>query len=364
MKQFVVLLRDGSIVRGAGAMSVLGDTGPFSSASDDVLEAVEMSNHRYELLYSTVRRANNGTGRLMAEGMVPLGGLSLLVMRLDEEAAAIVRNHPGVAMMDFDTVIGVRLPMLPEDSELTLTASQAASSASLDRIDQRSLPLDGQFNQLGDGEGIDAYILDSGVYLEHSEFAGRIGEGANFADDRVVGDGVGNAGDCSGHGTHVASLLGGSTHGTAKRAIIHPVRIMKCSNEGALSTALMGFDFVLRKVSATPGRHFVVNLSWGGDKNVVLDAAIARLIEAGGVVVSAAGNEALDACSVAPASSPGVISVGSSTIDDKYSSFSNHGPCITLMAPGERVAGAGINGPEDTEAMSGTSMASPLVAGA
>jgi hypothetical protein len=364
MKQFVVLLRDGAVVRGADTgVSVRGDALPVAaSAGDDVLEAVKKSNHRYEVIHSTVRRAINGTGRLLAEVMAPSGGLPLLVLRLDQEAAAIVRNHPAVLAMDIDAVIGVLLPMLSEDS--SVTASQAATSASLDRIDQRSLPLDGEFNQKGDGLGVDAYILDSGVYLGHSEFAGRIGEGANFADDRDVGDGVGNAGDCSGHGTHVASLLGGASHGAAKRVTIHPVRIMKCSNEGALSTALLGFDFVLRNVGASPGRHFVVNLSWGGDKNFVLDAAITRLIEAGGVVVSAAGNEALDACSVAPASSPGVISVGSSTIDDKYSAFTNHGPCVTLMAPGERVAGAAISGPYDTEMMSGTSMASPLVAGA
>jgi MYXO-CTERM domain-containing protein len=150
----------------------------------------------------------------------------------------------------------------------------------------------------------------------------------------------------------------------AKNAILVPIRIYDCSNSGSLAQALLGIDFVLRKMKDRSGRRAVVSMSFGGDDSLIMDAALIRLEASGAVVVAAAGNEGNDACSVSPANGRGVVCVASVSINDALSSFSNRGPCVSLSAPGEQVVGADFQSDQGYRVMSGTSMSTPLVAGA
>ena len=360
---YIILLADDTTnnyaVDAAGGST---QSSTLSAIADDLFTSLSSMGAAFELLSSTVREtparllSSQASSSTTATGA---GGLPILIMRLDKKGADFCSTNPNIESIESDAVIKVTPIVHSAESFLPY---QNAPSASLDRIDQRSLPLDGQFRFVADGAGVDAYILDSGILASHVEFSGRVSSGANFAEDRATGDDT-DYSDCSGHGTHVTSLLAGTTYGSGKRVRVHPVRVMKCDNEGTLAAALLGIDFVLRKAKETPSRHFVVNLSWGGDKSGILDAGIARLISAGGLVVAAAGNDDKDSCFISPAGSPNVISVASSSISDTYSSFSNFGPCVSVVAPGEFVLGAGIKSPTDTATLSGTSMASPIVAG-
>lgn len=363
---YIIILKDSAV--DASALSVDADATTLSgagavSAADELLASLSSAGSVYELLSTTVPSPHLSGRRMSMTLPSPILGLPMLILRLDDEAAELCRLNANVFTMEADALIRVSpIADLGPYNTTVFFPSGAASSASLDRIDQRTLPLDGQFRNAADGAGIDAYILDSGIFAGHTEFRGRVAKGANFAEDRATGDNT-DFTDCSGHGTHVSSLLGGTKYGAAKLVRIHAVRVMKCDNEGTLVAALFGIDFVLRTVKETPSRHFVVNLSWGGSNSPVLAAGVARLVAAGGLVTAAAGNEDKDACTVSPANSPGILAVASSSISDKYSSFSNFGPCVAIIAPAEFVIGAGIASPIDTQILSGTSMASPLVAG-
>ena len=356
----ILLTEDNFAVDAAGGSTSSNNLG-LPVIVDELFTSLNSMGAVYELLSSTVQVMGQTPSRrqLLSSSSSSSGGLPILIMRLDEKGAAFCSTNPNIESIEPDAVIKVA-PIV--HAAASFLPYQNAPSASLDRIDQRSLPLDGQFRFTADGAGVDVYVLDSGILASHQEFSGRVSSGGNFAEDRAQGDG-GDYSDCSGHGTHVTSLLGGTTYGSAKRVLIHPVRVMKCDNEGTLAAALLGIDFVLRKAKEIPSRHFIVNLSWGGDKSGILDAGIARLLSAGGLVVAAAGNDDKDSCYISPAGTPGVISVASSSVSDTYSSFSNFGPCVSVVAPGEFVLGAGIKSPSDTATLSGTSMASPLTAG-
>ncbi len=230
---------------------------------------------------------------------------------------------------------------------------------SLDRLDQRRLPLDDTFaGGEGGGRGVDLYVLDSGVRATHGDFAGRVAAGANFSPDQAGSD----TSDPNGHGTHVASLAVGSTYGSAKSATLVPVRVYDESNSGPLTQALAGLEWTLARVRRG-SRRAVVNLSWGGPASRVLNAAVSRLVAAGAVVVAAAGNEVNDACLLSPASARDALTVGATTVSDDFAPFSNYGPCVDVLAPGAEIPGAGSGSDSGERTMSGTSMAAPLTAG-
>jgi subtilisin family serine protease len=225
----------------------------------------------------------------------------------------------------------------------------------LDRVDQESLPLSGTFSFPADaGSGATVYVVDTGVRLTHREFAGRAKSGYDFVDDDA------DASDCNGHGTHVAGTVAGATFGVAKRAQVVAVRVLDCDGEGTNSQVIAGIDWVT-KHAVKPA---VANLSLGGDVSQAIDAAVRRSIAAGITYAVAAGNDDVDACTASPARVPDAITVGATDRTDKRASFSNHGRCLDLFAPGAGIRSASYSGDRSTEILDGTSMATPHVAGA
>ncbi|HEU4521934.1 MAG TPA: S8 family peptidase [Thermoanaerobaculia bacterium] len=245
-----------------------------------------------------------------------------------------------------------RVQFVEEDA----TISIASTTWALDRIDQRLLPLDGSFVSNGSAAGVSIYVVDTGILAEHADFAGRVVPGFSaFADTRGTTD-------CNGHGTHVAGLAAGTHLGVAKSATLVPVRVLDCNGSGTVSTLLAGLDWVMEHHALT-GTPAVVNMSIGGDPSSALDAAVRELIATGLTTVVAAGNHNVDACGTSPARVSAAITVGATTETDERASFSNHGNCVDLFAPGVNVLSSWYTSPTSTTVSSGTSASAPLVAG-
>ena len=260
---------------------------------------------------------------------------------LPEAAAGALRRHPSVASIESDR--RVRIDNVEEGAPWAL-----------DRIDQSALPLSGTYNYASTGAGVHAYVIDTGILPTHIEFGGRVASGYS-----VVEDGRGTV-DCNGHGTHVAGIVGGATYGVAKGVTLHPVRVFDCSGGGSYSGILAGVDWV----TANRIRPAVANMSLSGVHLSIIDDAVQRSIGAGVTYAVAAGNNATDACGFSPASAPQALTVAATDSRDRRASFSNIGSCVDLFAPGANVTSAWIGSNAATKVMSGTSMASPHVAGA
>ena len=266
---------------------------------------------------------------------------------LSDSAVAALQADPDVALVATDPVVHA-------------SAGQVETSApwGLDRIDQMWLTLDGQYHYTASGAGTSVYIVDTGINLTHTEFGGRAVTGVDYVTSG------GTATDCNGHGTHVAGIVGGATFGVAKNARLVAVRVLDCSGSGEGSTVIAGLDWVAQQKSASPGTPMVVNMSLGGGAAPVLDSAVARIVAAGVTVVVAAGNSTVDACTTSPARAPDAITVAATDASDNFASFSNYGACVDIAAPGVSVPSAYIGSNTATATLSGTSMASPHVAGA
>jgi subtilisin family serine protease len=250
-----------------------------------------------------------------------------------------------------------RVLLIEPDRELQLFTGGTQTSPpswGLDRIDQRGTTRDGSYTYGNDGSGVHAYIFDTGIRSTHDQFAGRIGAGHT-----MVFDGNGTE-DCHGHGTHVSGTVGGSLHGVAKRVTLHPIRVFGCSGGASTSSIISALDWVVKNGE----RPAVANMSLGGGFSSAFNTAIENAVSAGITIVVAAGNSTTDACTVSPASAPSAITVGSTASNDAISSFSNRGPCVDLFAPGTSIASAYHTSNTAAATMSGTSMASPHVAGA
>jgi subtilisin family serine protease len=237
--------------------------------------------------------------------------------------------------------------------DLAATTTQPDPAWGLDRIDQPALPLSTSYTA-GSAAGITAYVLDSGIRISHQEFGGRASNGWDFIEKDPV------ANDCNGHGTHVAGTIGGSTYGVAKDVKLVAVRVLDCKGSGSYSAIIAGVDWVTAHATGPA----VANMSLGGTTSKALDEAVNRSIAKGVTYAVAAGNDNKDACRQSPADTPAAITVGAVDSTDKRASFSNYGSCLDLFAPGVRIKSATNSSNTATKVMSGTSMASPHVAGA
>ncbi len=234
------------------------------------------------------------------------------------------------------------------------TGTQGGVTWGIDRVNARS-GLDGQYGWRASGEGVTAYVIDTGIRITHNEFGGRASYGYDFRDNDPV------ASDCNGHGTHVAGTIGGATYGMAKDVDLVAVRVFGCGNFGNSGDIIAGFDWV----AANAQLPAVANASLTVSDSPASRAATQSIVDAGVAFAVAAGNGyGANACNYTPARVADVMTVGSTDSSDRRSSFSNVGSCIDFFAPGSSVTSAWYNSDSATNTISGTSMASPHVAGA
>ncbi|MFI5982270.1 S8 family peptidase [Streptomyces sp. NPDC051555] len=266
-------------------------------------------------------------------------------VEMDSLKLTLVRNTLGVKSVEQDAKI--------QSIPTTTAPGTRSPSASwgLDRINQKNLPLDNDFSTEGNGAGVNAYILDTGIDYAHEEFGGR----ATFGYDAVSALAKGQ--DCNGHGTHVAGTVGGKTYGVARKVNLISVRVLNCEGGGEISQIIAGLDWVARNAK----QPAVLNGSLGGDRSDAVNNAANALSEAGVLPVIAAGNSSKDACFVSPASASKVLTVAASNQWDEETDFSNFGSCVSVYAPGQAIVSAKLGG--GSIALNGTSMAAPHVAG-
>ena len=251
-----------------------------------------------------------------------------------------LQKNPNVAYIEPDQVI-------------TLSATQSPATWGIDRIDQRNLPLSNSYTYNNTGAGVTAYIIDTGILYAHNEFGGR----ASFGYDAFGGNGA----DCNGHGTHVAGTVGGSTYGVAKGVTLKAVRVLDCSGSGTNSGVIAGVNWVTSNHAA--GAPAVANMSLGGSASSALDTAVNNAINDGVTFAIAAGNSNRNACNYSPARVAAALTVGATTSSDARASYSNYGSCLDLFAPGSSITSAWYTSNTATNTISGTSMATPHVAG-
>lgn len=239
------------------------------------------------------------------------------------------------------------------DQPVHSTATQTSPVWGLDRIDQRPTAGDGQYSYDTTGTGVTVYVVDTGIRMSHTEFGGRAVSGFDFIDNDA------DASDCVGHGTHVSGTVGGSTYGVAKGASLVGVRVLDCAGSGTAEGVIAGIDWV----AANHSGPSVLNMSLAGSAFAPIDAAVEAASAAGVTVVVAASNDGDDACNYSPARTPSAITVGATDVTDTRGWFSNWGSCVDLFAPGVSILSSSSAADNATDTFSGTSMASPHVAG-
>ena len=313
--QYIVVLKDNAVAENEGLF-----------ASQANLKAVQMVNDQLSNKYQARVTRTYKT--------VLKGG----VYKMSADQAQKLAQDPSVELVE-------------EDQMMSINATQNNATWGLDRTDQRNLPLSGTYTYNTTASNVNAYIIDTGILNSHSDFGGRSFSGIDTVDND------GDATDCNGHGTHVAGTVGGSTWGIAKNVTLYGVRVLGCNGSGSNSGVIAGMDWV----ADNHVKPAVANMSLGGGASSATDSAVQRMTNAGITTVVAAGNDNSNACNYSPARAASAITVGSTTSSDSRSSFSNYGNCLDIYAPGSSITSAWSNG--GTNTISGTSMASPHVAG-
>lgn len=271
------------------------------------------------------------------------------------ETILLIRRNPLVAFVELDSVVHA--------SEFDI---EKGAPWGLARVSHRQPLSLNSFNQyLYDseaGKGVTAYVIDTGINVNHVEFGGRAKWGSTVPSGDADIDG-------NGHGTHCAGTIASETYGVAKKAEVVAVKVLRSNGSGSMSDVVKGVEFAAKshqdavKANKKGFKGSTANMSLGGGKSPALDLAVNAAVKAGLHFAVAAGNENQDACNVSPAAAENAITVGASTISDARAYFSNWGKCVDIFAPGLNVLSTYIGSDSATATLSGTSMASPHIAG-
>ena len=348
----VALIAGGFVaVRGGGSNNSANNSATESTELPALKPVTDLTHVPFErtedyvILDVKATRAN-----AVAEELTTALGAAPSVVGKDKSSTTFV--VPKSAVSKLSDTSGITATA---DSPVKSTAEQTpVPSWGLDRIDATDVALNNSYKYFSTGTSSYVYVIDTGVYSGHGDLSGRVTSGYS-----AVNDGNGSE-DCNGHGTHVAGTIAGSQYGVAKSTRIVAVRVLDCAGSGYSSSVVAGINWVIQ---SHPGGTGIINMSLGGGANSAIDTAVADATAAGLTVVVAAGNSSADACSSSPARAPSAITVGAIDRTDAQASYSNFGSCVDIWAPGTGITSAWIGGSTASRTISGTSMASPHVAG-
>ncbi|HEX5542314.1 MAG TPA: S8 family serine peptidase [Micromonospora sp.] len=321
--------------------TILSAGGPTAVADSYIVVFKDSSVDRHRVGDTARGLASRHGGKVMRTYTAALRGFEINV---NAKAAARIAANPAVAYVE-------------QNHTVTTMGTQTNPTWGLDRIDQRNLPLNNSYTYPNEAGNVHAYVIDTGIRGTHVDFQGRMKPGYD-----AIGGGTE---DCHGHGTHVAGTVGGTQYGVAKKPYLVPIRVLNCQGSGTNAQVVAGIDWV----TANAIKPAVANMSLGGSANTATDDAVNRSINAGITYAVAAGNGDIfgnrqNACNYSPARVANAITVGATQNNDAAASFSNFGTCVDILAPGVSITSAWSTSDTATNTISGTSMASPHVAGA
>jgi len=276
--------------------------------------------------------------------------------RFSNEILDEIRKRPEVAFVEKDQLVHA-------------SALQRNAPWGLARISHRSSLTFSNFNKYpydeAAGENVTVYVIDTGININHVDFEGRAVWGVTVPENDQDIDG-------NGHGTHVAGTIAGKRYGVSKKSKVVAIKVLRSNGSGTMSDVIKGIEYAVQlhiierdraRRNGLPYKGAGANMSLGGGKSVALDRTVDAAVEHGVTFAVAAGNDNRDACDYSPAASEKAITVGASTLDDERAWFSNHGPCVDVFAPGKDITSTWTGSRTATNTISGTSMASPHVAG-
>ncbi|KAH6647480.1 peptidase S8/S53 domain-containing protein [Truncatella angustata] len=274
------------------------------------------------------------------------GSFKGFAAKLNDADLDAIANHPDVEYIEKDAVVTINTYV-----------SQSSPPWGIGRISHTALTTTPYTYDDSAGTGVCAYVIDTGILTTHTQFSGRATFLANYAGDGSNTDG-------NGHGTHVAGTIGGSTYGVAKKVSLYAVKVLNASGSGTNSGVISGINYVATdsKTRSCPNGA-VANMSLGGSKSTAVNSAAAALVNAGVFLAVAAGNDGANAANYSPASEPTACTVGATTSADALASYSNYGAVVDILAPGSSILSSWIGSTSATNTISGTSMASPHIAG-